>query len=57
MRTRTITRDDILYGFAVEWDYTPAMLTEWKQRYPLWGAELEEFALAAIRDKYQEDEI
>lgn len=52
-----ITRDDILYGFAVLWDGTPAMLTEWKRRYPIWADELEEFALETIRDKYRAEDF
>lgn len=50
-----VTRDDILYGFAVLWDESPAMLTEWKQRYPLWAKELDDFALEVVRSKHREN--
>lgn len=55
MRTPTPTADDILYGFAVEWDLTPQSLTEWKRLYPLWASDLEALALAIIRDEHRDD--
>lgn len=56
MRT-PITQDDILMGFAVTWDRTPAMLTEWKKRYPLWANEMEDFAVETIREEHRDDEV
>jgi hypothetical protein len=44
-------------GFAVTWDRTPAMLTEWKERYPLWANEMEDFAVQIVRDEHRDDEI
>lgn len=44
-------------GFAVLWDRTPAMLTEWKQRYSLWAEEIEDFAVETIRAEHREDEV
>lgn len=53
MRTQLPSADDILYGFAVEWDETPSDLTMWKQRYPLWATDIEQIATEIIRDRQQ----